>query len=103
MRMTMNPPPPLLPANRYATARAKPVATAASTALPPRAMMSRPTRLAIESLLTTIACWDDTAASPDLKRHDSGNKAATRAGDVDAGVGVAAGRHAATARAASTS
>ena len=37
MRITMNPPPPMLPASGCTTASAKPTATAASTALPPRA------------------------------------------------------------------
>src|SRR5215831_17958339 len=88
MRMTMKPPPPMLPANGYVTASAKPVATAASTALPPRTMMSRPTRLAIESLLTTIACGAVVAAAPGWKRHDDGNVAGTRAGDVTSGVAL---------------
>ena len=34
-RITMKPPPPMLPANGCTTASANPVATAASTALPP--------------------------------------------------------------------
>src|SRR5262249_39748023 len=80
------PPPPMLPAKGYVTASAKPVATAASTALPPRAMMSRPTRLAMESLLATIACGANDACAPGRNRHDAGKVAATRAGDVVAGV-----------------
>ena len=39
----MKPPPPMLPADGYVTARANPVATAASMALPPRLRMSAPT------------------------------------------------------------
>src|SRR4051812_47963688 len=42
----MNPPPPMLPASGQVTARAKPTATAASTALPPLARTCSPTRLA---------------------------------------------------------
>src|SRR5947199_8085559 len=41
--MTMKPPPPRFPACGYVTARAKAVATAASTALPPFLRISRPT------------------------------------------------------------
>src|SRR5215471_1488021 len=96
MRITMKPPPPMLPAKGNVTASAKPVATAASTALPPRAMMSRPTRLAMESLLTTIACGADVAAAPDWKRHEDGKLAATREGDVAEGDGLTVDeRHAA--------
>ena len=43
----MNPPPPMLPAAGYVTDRAKPVAMAASTALPPAASTSRPAWLAM--------------------------------------------------------
>ena len=44
MWMTMKPPPPMLPASGYTTASANSVATAASTALPPRCRISLPTR-----------------------------------------------------------
>src|SRR4051794_5432185 len=40
--ISMTPPPPMLPASGCVTARANAVATAASTALPPRAIASRP-------------------------------------------------------------
>ena len=53
-RITMNPPPPMLPAVGYVTASANPVATAASTALPPFASTSRPTSLAMLLAETTI-------------------------------------------------
>ena len=42
LRMSMKPPPPRLPAAGCTTARAKPVATAASTALPPCSRMLTP-------------------------------------------------------------
>ncbi len=51
----MNPPPPMLPASGWTTARANPTATAASTALPPCRSMSRPTSLAMGLPETTIA------------------------------------------------
>ncbi len=50
----MNPPPPRLPARGSVTARAKPTATAASTALPPRSRISTPTRVARASWLATM-------------------------------------------------
>jgi hypothetical protein len=37
-------------------------------------------------LLTTIACGAVVGAAPGWKRHDAGNVAATRAGDVTSGV-----------------
>ncbi len=52
----MKPPPPMLPARGRVTASAKPTATAASTALPPRFSMSNPTRDASASWLTTMPC-----------------------------------------------
>ena len=52
----MKPPPPRLPARGRVTASAKPTATAASTALPPRFNMSKPTRDAAASWLTTMPC-----------------------------------------------
>jgi len=50
----MKPPPPMLPASGFTTARAKCVATAASIALPPRRMISAPISLATRSVLDTI-------------------------------------------------
>src|SRR5437899_531504 len=52
----MNPPPPMLPAAGYVTARANAVATAASTALPPRLRMETPTSDAGREMETT-APW----------------------------------------------
>src|SRR4051812_29944106 len=53
--MSMNPPPPMLPASGKVTARAKAVATAASTALPPLWRISAPTREAGAETETTRA------------------------------------------------
>ena len=50
----MKPPPPRLPAAGCVTARAKPTATAASTALPPRFKTSTPTRVACSSADPTM-------------------------------------------------
>ena len=75
MRITMNPPPPMLPAAGKVTVSAKPVATAASTALPPARMISAPTRLASSLLLTTIALGANVADSPAWKRQLAGNVA----------------------------
>ena len=55
-RITMNPPPPMFPAAGYVTASAKPVAIAASTALPPFASTSRPASLAMLLAETTMPC-----------------------------------------------
>ena len=52
--MTMNPPPPILPAVGYVTAIVNPTATAASIALPPFLRISIPTFDAISSEVTTI-------------------------------------------------
>ena len=51
----MKPPPPRLPARGRVTASAKAVATAASTALPPCAMICAPIRLDSAFWLTTMA------------------------------------------------
>ena len=51
----MKPPPPMLPARGRVTASAKPVATAASTALPPLASIARPASLASRSGPTTMS------------------------------------------------
>src|SRR5688572_20635436 len=50
----MNPPPPRFPASGFTTASAKWVATAASTAFPPRRRTSTPTAVATESVVATI-------------------------------------------------
>src|SRR6266705_4479618 len=55
-RIIMKPPPPMLPALGQVTARARPTATAASIALPPRCMISTPTREAISLVEATIPC-----------------------------------------------
>src|SRR5215207_5776871 len=75
MRITMYPPPPRLPANGNVTASAKPVATAASTALPPAFMISSPAALASALLLATIEVGTVVPCSPVLKRHSAGNVA----------------------------
>ena len=54
-RISMNPPPPRLPAKGCVTARANPTATAASTALPPRFKTDTPTSVACGSSVTTMA------------------------------------------------
>jgi hypothetical protein len=56
MKTTAKPPPPRLPACGCVTARAKPTATAASTALPPARKTSSPTLLAAGCALTTAPC-----------------------------------------------
>src|SRR5437867_3756565 len=52
-RITMKPPPPMFPAAGYVTASANAVATAASTALPPRRSTCAPTSDAIDELEMT--------------------------------------------------
>src|SRR4051812_15183741 len=84
----MKPPPPRLPAAGKVTASAKPVATAASTALPPAFRISSPTTLARALLLTTIAS-PTTGEMLELNRHDGGNAAALVA--IGSGLGAAAG------------
>src|SRR5262245_13997436 len=58
--MTINPPPPRLPADGHTTASANPTATAASTALPPRFNTSTPTCDAISLTEETIPCLPRT-------------------------------------------
>src|SRR5262245_33726055 len=58
--MTINPPPPRLPADGHTTASASPTATAASTALPPRFITSTPTCEAISLTEATIPCFPRT-------------------------------------------
>ena len=53
-RISMKPPPPMLPANGWVTASAKPTATAASTALPPCWSTATPTSAAVASIATTM-------------------------------------------------
>jgi hypothetical protein len=50
----------MLPARGFTTACAKPTATAASMALPPRRMISAPTSLESGCSETTIARWPVT-------------------------------------------
>src|SRR5690348_5318352 len=59
----MKPPPPRLPACGCTTASAKPVATAASIALPPSFMISTPAAEANALLLATIPCCACTGAN----------------------------------------
>src|SRR5215472_49247 len=59
--MSMKPPPPMLPASGSTTARANAVATAASTALPPRFKTSTPDCDASSSSVTTMPCGARTA------------------------------------------
>ena len=54
----MNPPPPMFPAGGYVTAKAKAVATAASTAFPPCRSILRPASLAGADTETTMPRWD---------------------------------------------
>ncbi len=68
VRSSRNPPPPRLPATGWTTASAKPVATAASTALPPARRISRPASEARWCTLTTMPCCARTGCSP---RHSS--------------------------------
>ena len=71
----------MFPASGYVTARANPVATAASTAFPPRRRISTPASAASLLLLATIACGANAGcADPGGKRHVDGNTAGTRAG-----------------------
>src|SRR5262245_11010848 len=58
--MIIKPPPPRLPADGHTTASARPTATAASTALPPRFNTSTPTCEAISLTEETIPCLPRT-------------------------------------------
>jgi hypothetical protein len=78
IRTSMNPPPPKFPAVGYVTARAKAVATAASTALPPWVRISAPTCEAIAESVTTAASrnragvfWAPAKGSRSAKRQAS--------------------------------
>src|SRR6185437_9534960 len=73
----MKPPPPMLPANGKVTSSANPVATAASTALPPFLRISAPASLARLLLLTTIACCSTVGGRRRLFPQPSGKAACT--------------------------
>src|SRR5436190_11987374 len=80
----MNPPPPMFPANGYVTASANPVATAASTALPPRERTAAPMSEAYAETETTIPAVEltgsgDGAVPPAGICEDSTVGAASRA------------------------
>src|SRR5215216_4164342 len=99
MRITMYPPPPMLPAAGHVGTSAKPTATAASTALPPRFRISTPASLASGALLAIIACGANAAFAPAGKRHAAGKLAARRSAIAGArsGAGGDAGRQASSA------
>src|SRR5512145_3207290 len=59
----MKPPPPMLPAEGWVTAKAKLVATAASTAFPPLASTDAPASHAGAETQTTRPSFDDTPRS----------------------------------------
>src|SRR6185437_6961972 len=90
----MKPPPPMFPAAGNVTSSAKPVATAASTALPPFWRISMPASLARRLLLAIIACCASVARPPASNRHPLGNDAARvgrgAAGGATAGAGAGA-------------
>ena len=71
-RTIMKPPPPKLPASGLTTASASPVAIAASTALPPAARMSSPTRVANSSVVETIPPLAVAGGVAGWKGHPSG-------------------------------
>src|SRR5260221_366940 len=62
MRTSINPPPPIFPAEGSTTANANAVATAASTALPPFWRISSPAREANSSSVATMPCAPRTAS-----------------------------------------
>src|SRR3954471_13158105 len=68
----------MLPASGYTTASAKPTATAASTAFPPRRMTSMPAWPASGASLATIPCAPKTARRPALYGHAAGKTAGRR-------------------------
>ena len=75
-RISMNPPPPMLPANGCVTAIANPTATAASTALPPFCSTDTPTSAAIDSIATTMPCcartgWRASSGTTSVKQAAS--------------------------------
>src|SRR6516225_646995 len=68
----MNPPPPILPALGCVTASANAVATAASTAFPPRARIAAPASQAGDDVHTTRPSFDETPSSGALNRVGAG-------------------------------
>src|SRR5271157_1633911 len=68
-RTSMKPPPPTFPAEGWVTARAKPTATAASTALPPARRTSTPAWVAWRSRVTTMACRARTGCAARPRGH----------------------------------
>src|SRR5689334_22654448 len=66
----MKPPPPMLPALGCVTASAKAVATAASTALPPRARIAAPASHAGADVHTTRPSLDETPWSGAVSMAD---------------------------------
>src|SRR5262245_15164589 len=77
--MIIKPPPPRFPADGHTTASARPTATAASTAFPPRFNTSTPTCEAISLTEETIPCLPRTG----------GREAARVEGDKLSSEGVA--------------
>ena len=77
-RISMNPPPPRLPALGSVTARAKPTATAASTALPPLRRISTPAAVACGSAVTTIAFRAWTGVNVPARAPRQANAATAR-------------------------
>src|SRR5688500_13492708 len=94
----MNPPPPMLPAVGCVTASANAVATAASTAFPPRCRMLAPTSEAMADVDTTRPVADGTPAE-----SLEGSDAVARVVDVVATELVCADVHAARYGAATRS
>src|SRR6185503_2509299 len=73
----MKPPPPMLPALGRVTASAKAVATAASTALPPRARTDAPASQAGADVHTTRPSLDETASSGAATGRTAGTATST--------------------------
>src|SRR5687767_10682543 len=96
----MNPPPPMLPADGCVTASANAVATAASTALPPRRRMSAPISDAIEEVETTSPVVDATPRS--LDAGDAGAPDVDDAATEPVCADVHAARYGATTRSVAT-
>src|SRR3984957_20041177 len=87
-RATRKPPPPMFPAVGNATARAKAIATAASTALPPDASTSAPTLVASALSVTTMAPAERGDAAP-CGYGQSGGKRGGAGPPASGGDGVA--------------
>src|SRR5690242_15541259 len=87
----MKPPPPILPASGHATARAKAVATAASTEFPPDRRTARPASAPAGATHTTTPCVQVTvdgrggrpasATADPATRKTAAQKAVARMGD----------------------